>query len=64
MSQACGSAGAPLQIAEWITDKFGPIAKAHEKELDGRKRKHEPTHQLELETQGHTIRVLTDGSDV
>eukprot|EP01047_Picozoa_sp_COSAG01_P084940 COSAG01_NODE_18449_length_1075_cov_1.084016_1_plen_159_part_00 len=48
--EACWSASAPPQIAEWITDKFGPIAKAHEKELGGRKRKHEPTHQLELET--------------
>jgi hypothetical protein len=52
------------QIAEWVADKFGPITKAHEKELEGRKRKHEPTHQLELETQGHTIRVLINGSDV
>ena len=64
VSQACGSTPAPPQIAEWVADKFGPITKAHEKELEGRKRKHEPTHQLELETQGHTIRVLINGSDV
>jgi hypothetical protein len=61
VSQACGSGSvpAPPQITEWVADKFGAITKAHEKELEGRKRKHEPTHQLELETHDHHLRVLT-----
>eukprot|EP01043_Picozoa_sp_COSAG02_P093791 COSAG02_NODE_30287_length_554_cov_0.731868_1_plen_149_part_01 len=60
VSQACGTVPTLPQITEWIADKFGAITKAHEKELEGRKRKHDLDHQLELETQNHHIRVLTN----
>jgi hypothetical protein len=66
VSQACGSVPAPPQITEWVADKFGAITKAHEKELEGRKRKHDPTHQgvLSAEPRRVSSRVAAgpDGS--